>query len=218
MESQYEVEHNVRFSDGSPRRRGLDMSVFYNIMDQVAANHRDQEQRTQQNGQRHTSPAPIDIVRLFRLVQEQFNTLRAATAAETTDDTRHAAQAQTMGHSQFLDGLISALEADIRCPPSMLPGLTQAHVDALDRVPRKTLKPDDECSICKVPYLEDEYCLVVEVPCAGRHRFDLECVSPWLLSKGNCPICRQDMKPKKPEPVGEKDEEEDDDDQDMMYA
>ena len=89
-------------------------------------------------------------------------------------------------------------------------------MDALDRVDRKKLGKDDDCAICKVPYLEDEYCLVVELPCKGAHQFDLECVGPWLRSKGTCPMCRQEMGKKKEVPVVEEDDEESDGD--MMYA
>jgi len=34
---------------------------------------------------------------------------------------------------------------------------------------------------------------VVQLPCdkAGRHRFDLECVGPWLRVKGTCPLDRK---------------------------
>ena len=55
------------------------------------------------------------------------------------------------------------------------------------------LSEDDSCPICAEPYLDDQYCLVVELPCHGRHQFDLDCVGPWLQSKGTCPMCRADL-------------------------
>jgi len=82
----------------------------------------------------------------------------------------------------------------------------------LERVNRKKLGKDDDCAICKVPYLEDVWCLVVELPCKGRHQYDLECVGPWLRSKGTCPMCREELgKKKAPPPV-----EDDEDDEDPM--
>lgn len=191
------VEHNVQFSEPRRTSRRVDMASFFSLLNQLSEPSGTQ---TPHNNP-HATPTPVDTAALFRLLQDQLQTLSAT--------------APTADNRDFLDQLVASLEADIHDPPTTLRGASQEFVDALDRVGRKTLAADDDCAICKVPYLEDEWCLVVELPCKGRHRFDLECVGPWLRSKGTCPMCREEMGRKKPVPVVEDDE---DDDQDMMYA
>ncbi|KAI8682831.1 hypothetical protein LRP88_05204 [Fusarium phalaenopsidis] len=197
MATQYEVEHNVKFAE--PRRSGrrVDMASFFSLLNQLSEPSGDQTPHHNP----HATPTPVDTAALFRLLQDQLQTLHVT--------------APTEGNREFLESLISSLEDDIHDPPTRLRGVSQEFVDSLDRVNRKTLDKDDDCAICKVPYLEDEYCLVVELPCNGAHRFDLECVGPWLRSKGTCPMCRQDLAKKKEAPVVEDSEEEDGD---MMYA
>ncbi|KAF5657821.1 zinc finger domain-containing protein [Fusarium heterosporum] len=191
------VEHNVKFSEGRRAGRRVDMASFFSLLDQIAEPSGNQ---TPQHNP-HATPTPVDTAALFRLLQDQLNQLH--TTAPTSDN------------REFLESLILTLEDDINDPPTRLAGVSQEFVDSLDRVNRKNLKKDDDCAICKVPYLEDEYCLVVELPCQGAHQFDLECVGPWLRSKGTCPMCRQEMGKKKEVPIVEDDEEEDGD---MMYA
>lgn len=173
------------------------MASFFSLLNQL------DEPATTQNPHNnpHATPTPVDTAALFRLLQSQMQTL--LTTAPTTDN------------RSFLEDLINSLEEDIHDPPTRLQGASQEFVDMLDRVNRKKLDKEDDCAICKVPYLEDEYCLVVELPCKGKHRFDLECVGPWLRSKGTCPMCREEMGRKKEVPIVEDDEEEDGD---MMYA
>jgi hypothetical protein len=149
----------------------------------------------------HAVPNPADLSALFRLLQDQMGTL--ATTAPTPEN-RH-----------FLEELVTSLEIDVSNPPTSIPGVSQEFVDSLDRVPRKTLKKEDTCPICAEAYLDDKYCLVVELPCHHSHRFDLECVGPWLRSKGTCPLCRKELE-KKREVVKEDSEEEED--MDGLYA
>ncbi len=154
---------------------------------------------------RHLGPTPVDAAALYRLVQEQLAALMA--------------DAPTDANRGFLESLVRLLEADVDAPPARIPGVTQAFLDGLDRVPRRALAPDDGCPICAEPHLDDPYCLVVELPCPGRHRFDLECVGPWLQSKGTCPMCRHDLTKKKVVEVPKDDDEDDeDDDVDGLYG
>lgn len=192
------VEHNVQFSEPARSSRRVDMASFFSLLNQLSEPSGTQSPR--QNT--HATPTPVDTADLFRMLQDQLLTLH--NTAPTTDN------------RQFLEQLISLLEQDIHDPPTTLQGVTQEFVDSLDRVNRKKLAKDDDCAICKVPYLEDQFCLVVELPCKGRHQYDLECVGPWLRSKGTCPMCRQDMVKKREVPVVEDDDEEEDGD--MMYA
>lgn len=97
--------------------------------------------------------------------------------------------------------------------------MRQEYLDGLDRVSRKALKDDDDCPICAERYLDDPYPLVVELPCGGSHRFDLECVGPWLQSKGTCPMCRDDLTKKKVIEVPKADDDdEEEDDVDGLYG
>lgn len=96
--------------------------------------------------------------------------------------------------------------------------MPQSFLDALERVDRKRLKKSDTCPICGEAFLDDEYCLVVELPCHKTHRFDLECVGPWLRLNGTCPLDRKElMKKEVPKPKDD-DEGEDEEDYESMYA
>ncbi len=191
------VEHNVQFSE--PRRtRRVDMASFFSLLNQISEPSGTQTPHHNP----HATPTPVDSAALFRMLQDQLLTLHTTAPTDANRD--------------FLEQLISSLEDDINDPPTKLRGVTQEFLDTLDRVSRRRLRADDDCAICQVPYLEDEYCLVVQLPCQGRHRFDLECVGPWLRSKGTCPMCREEMGKKKEVPVVEDDEENDD--PDMLYA
>ncbi|KAK2590957.1 hypothetical protein QQS21_011353 [Conoideocrella luteorostrata] len=196
MASQYEVEHNVRLAEPPSNTRRINMSSFFSLLHRVT----DSGTNTPHNNPNATPTLP-DVANIFRLLQDQMQTL-AATAP--TDENR-----------SFLLDLVSSLEDDINDPPTRLEGVGQEFLDALDRVNRKKLGQEDDCAICKIPYLEDQYCLVVELPCKGRHQFDLECVGPWLRSKGTCPMCREEMGKKKAVVV---DNDGDEDDMDMIYA
>lgn len=142
-------------------------------------------------------PTPVDLAALFRLVQDQVQVLLS--------------DAPTAENRDLLQTMASALDADIHNPPDRVPGVSQEYLDTLDRVPRRRLPDDDNCPICTERYLDDPYCLVVELPCPANHRFDLECVGPWLQSKGNCPMCRHDLTQKKKIEIPPDDEEEEDD-------
>ncbi|KAI1801272.1 hypothetical protein F4811DRAFT_465696 [Daldinia bambusicola] len=195
----YEVEHNIKPSEGPPHRRP-DMSSFTSHLHQISP---DPTTNNQQNHRRRTGPTPIDTAALFHLLRDQFETL-------STD-------APTEENRDFLASLIAALETDIQSPPREIPGVSQEYLDTLDRVPRKSLKKEDSCPICAECFLDDPYPLVVELPCHGNHRFDLECVGPWLQSKGTCPMCRADLNKKK-EVETPKDDEEEEDDINGMYG
>lgn len=150
----------------------------------------------------HAVPNPNDVAALFRLLQDQMGMLATTAPTEENHD--------------FLRSLVEALEEDVANPPTSIPGVSQEYLDGLERVARKTLRKDETCPICAERYLDDQYCLVVELPCHHSHRFDLECVGPWLRSKGTCPLCRKDLAKKKEVVV--QDDDEEDDDMDGLYA
>lgn len=92
-------------------------------------------------------------------------------------------------------------------------GVPQSYLDELERVDRRALKKGMQCPICAVDFLDDEYPLVVRLPCHRDHWFDLECIGPWLMMKSTCPLDRKDLLAKKevPKPTMEEEEEDYDD-------
>ncbi|KKA30053.1 hypothetical protein TD95_001529 [Thielaviopsis punctulata] len=206
MASQYEVEHGIK-PQPKPASRRPDMSSFDALLDQVSTSGARTSSHAifsaQPHHNPHATPTPVDVASLYRLVQEQMATL--ATSAPSADN------------RALLERLIDELESSINDPPAEVRGVAQHFLDGLERVPRKTLRADETCPICAERHLEDQYCLVVELPCHKSHRFDLECVAPWLQSKGTCPMCRTDFTKKK-EPVKVEDSEDEDDDPAGMFA
>lgn len=189
----YEVEHNIKESNSKPHTRRPDMSSFTSLLHQISPD----AGSTGSTTAHHAGPTPVDAAGLFRLLQDQFATL--------------AASAPSTGNRSFLEELIDHLELDIDSPPKRIRGVTQEYLDQLERVPKKQLKADDACPICAEAYLDDPYPLVVELPCKGGHRFDLECVGHWLSGKGTCPLCRQDLTEKKKVEIPADDDEENED-------
>ncbi|OAA61059.1 Zinc finger, RING/FYVE/PHD-type [Niveomyces insectorum RCEF 264] len=207
MATQYEVEHNIKPSAAPRRRRQVDMSTFTAHLNNVAtaatgAGNSDDGDRHHNNP--HATPTPVDVAAVFRLVQDQLLTLLP--------------DAPTTANRALLEQLATQLEQQIADPPREIAGVSSAYLDALDRVPRKRLGADEACPICVERYLDDPYALVVELPCHASHRFDLECVGPWLLAKGSCPLCRTDLTKKKQAVVVPDDDDEDDDDTGGMFG
>jgi hypothetical protein len=179
------------------------MSTFTSHLHNLSPEIDNTTQNTHNNP--HATPNPVDHAALFRLLQDQLSTLATTSPDES--------------NRNFLSGLFEALEADIASPPTQIQGVPQSFLDTLERVPRKKLGDKETCPICAERYLDDQYCLVVELPCHHSHRFDLECVGPWLLSKGTCPLCRKEMGKKKEVVIEKKDDNDDEeDDMDGMYA
>ncbi|KAG8169866.1 hypothetical protein KVR01_000611 [Diaporthe batatas] len=176
MATQYEVEHGIKEATPPRRRRQIDMSSFSSQLHQLSD---DPSAPDAQRHNPHAVPTPVEMAGLFRLVQDQLSTL----AQDAPDATNR----------DFLQSLFDGLESDIINPPREVAGVSQEFLDALERVPKKSLKPDDACPICAEKFLDDKYPLIVELQCHHSHRFDLECVGPWLQLKGTCPMCRTDL-------------------------
>lgn len=207
------VEHNIKASSAPRRKRQVDMSTFNSHLHSISSSNPASSSATdpieaalQQHQQQHNNPHatanPVDMAALFRLVQDQVATL----LADAPDD----------ANRDLLRAMAESLEDDIARPPREVPGVSQEYLDSLERVARGRLGAEDACPICAERYLDDRYCLVVELPCHASHRFDLECVAPWLQSKGTCPLCRKDLTKKKEVAVPQDDDEEEDDG--GMYA
>ena len=83
-------------------------------------------------------------------------------------------------------------------------GVPQEFIDSLERVPLKNLPQREtaDCPICTNRFVDDEYPLLVKLPCSVQHKagkvakdhiFDLECIGPWLKVNSTCPLCRFDV-------------------------
>ncbi|CAN6614815.1 hypothetical protein TRVA0_006S00496 [Trichomonascus vanleenenianus] len=131
---------------------------------------------------------------------------------------RQAADGMGALAQELVDILTSLMPGDGSLPPGFeeapKQGMPQQFIDSLDRVPKKQLKSTDSCAICATNYLEDQYPLVVQLPCNKLHHFDLECIGPWLKVNSTCPMCRKDFSKRDP-PVQLEDSEEEFDD---MYG
>ncbi|KAI4234549.1 MAG: hypothetical protein LQ349_003728 [Xanthoria aureola] len=189
-----------------------DLSTFFSNLELVNTS-------TTQNS--NATPMPADVRAVFTTLSDAFRTMRQE------------------GGGALLDSLIQSLEAEADNPPREVQGVSDAFLDELDRVPKKSLKQTDSCPICGNPFLEgklilgaeqnalissisqqavDKFPLVVRLPCHKDHIFDLECIAPWLKLHATCPMDRKNLLLKKlPPPPPPKDEEEDGE-YDEMFA
>ncbi|KAK8210633.1 hypothetical protein IWZ01DRAFT_503706 [Phyllosticta capitalensis] len=185
----YEVEHGIKADEAKPHDGGRrpDLSTFYSALDQL-----DDSREARHNP--HALPTPADLAALYDMLAD------AIALMQGSGDT----------HIEMIDQLRNLANN----PPREVHGVPDSFLDALDRVPKKALKKDDQCNICGLPFLDDPYPLVVELPCHPSHRFDLECIRPWLKINTTCPLDRKDlMKKKTPPPPPPDDDEEEWDDQ-----
>jgi hypothetical protein len=108
-------------------------------------------------------------------------------------------------------------ETHIENPPVKIEGVPQSYLDELERIDKRKIGKDASCPICNERFLDDEFPLIVVLPCHRSHKFDLECVGPWLRMNGTCPLDRKELMAKKKEPVQKKEDDEEDE-ADLMYA
>ncbi|KAH7346598.1 hypothetical protein BKA65DRAFT_280866 [Rhexocercosporidium sp. MPI-PUGE-AT-0058] len=198
MANPYEVEHNIETSAPKPRTRRPSMSSFFNQLSQIET-----ETLSTPTNNVHSTPTPVDVAAAERLLQEQFRALLST--SEDADPNTH-----------LLESLITDLDSLITSPPTKVSGVPQSYLDELERVDKKHLKKSDTCPICNEAFLDDKFPLVVELPCHRTHRFDLECVGPWLRLQGTCPLDRKRLVKEKV--VVEKAPEEEEEDYDEMFA
>lgn len=115
-------------------------------------------------------------------------------------------------------------------------GVSQGFLDNLERVDVSTLPESADCPICTNRFHDNEYPLIVKLPCQltgsskRDHVFDMDCITPWLKMHSSCPLCRfdvrdaesvrrqrleRDLARAKAEIANEEDEEEEEDGWDM---
>ncbi|KAI9793285.1 MAG: hypothetical protein M1833_000784 [Piccolia ochrophora] len=196
----YEVEHDIPDPSRSAqttaqRPRRPDLSTFFTAVSAVDTSSTQNE---------HAVPTPGDVSAAYRMLADAFQTMQRDGGSGGD------------GYNNLMEGLIESLMHDAEMPPREVKGVGQEFLDGLERVPKKSLKRSDVCPICNNGFLEDQYPLVVRLPCHKDHRFDLECISPWLKLHSTCPLDRKDLlKKKEPKTTPKVQEEEEWDD---MYA
>lgn len=186
----YSTEHHTDAAQPRPSRR-LDLSTFFTNINELdtSANN------TQTEGH------PTQIAATLRLLANSYQVQRGETQGVV--DTREnpsimAPDGQGHGspNDEMLEYMIHTLVGMADEPPKALQGVPQTFLDGLERVPKPELRTrharlgSDNCPICTIPFVEDEYPLVVRLPCHQEHVFDMECIAPWLKTNTTCPLCR----------------------------
>lgn len=122
--------------------------------------------------------------------------------------------------SGFVDQFLEAFEA--MGPPNLdNSGVSDEFLESLERVDVSSLPTGAECPICTNNFVDNDYPLVVKLPCHVQggvkkdHVFDMECIAPWLKVNPTCPMCRFNVndvtKLKRQRLLEELDDEEEDD-------
>ncbi|KAJ5595103.1 uncharacterized protein N7459_001311 [Penicillium hispanicum] len=184
--STYEIEHNTTDPSAAtqpPRRRRPDLSTFFATLSEItpSPDHRP-----------HAVPVPGDISAAFYSLAEALEVIRRDGGAPQTQDGETDSNGSNE-NDDLLTRMIQSLLSEADTPPREVEGVSEEFCDVLDRVPKSSLNESQICPICNNPFLEDEYPLVVQLPCHPTHLFDLECVRPWLRLRGTCPLDRTDF-------------------------
>ncbi|KAK7887923.1 hypothetical protein LTR67_009317 [Exophiala xenobiotica] len=169
----YETEHatdSPSHAQNHPRRP--DLSSFLSLIAEITPD------RPESRARPDAIPPPQDVSAAFRSLAEAFQVMQR--------DNENA-------DSDLLGNLIETLMSSAERPPREVKGVDEEYIAALDRVNIKTVGKDADCPICGNPFVEDSHPLLVRLPCHSTHIFDLECVRPWLLLNGTCPLDRVDL-------------------------
>ncbi|KAF1813371.1 hypothetical protein P152DRAFT_316174 [Eremomyces bilateralis CBS 781.70] len=181
--SGYEEEHNIPRGETTraPQNRRPDLSTFYSNLEQI-----DTSGEHTPHTNRHAQPLPQDVSAAFRNLADFMR----ITMGSSGDDSDPEWQ-------QLMLRFLVSMERD---PPKEVQGVPDNFLDELERVPKSRLKKSQDCPICGNPFLDDEYPLVVRLPCHKDHLYDLDCIRPWLKVNPTCPLDRKELLKKKPPP------------------
>ncbi|PYH78171.1 hypothetical protein BO82DRAFT_291978, partial [Aspergillus uvarum CBS 121591] len=179
--------------------RRPDLSTFFATLSEITPDESSSTHRP------HAVPVPRDISAAFYTLAEALNVMRRDGGGGGGGATIAAAAAGGIpsfgpedtdangGGNELLTEMIGSLLQSAERPPKEVEGVSEEFCDVLDRVPKASLNSSQVCPICNNPFLEDQYPLVVRLPCHPTHLFDLECVRPWLRLRGTCPLDRTDF-------------------------
>lgn len=60
----------------------------------------------------------------------------------------------SQGNEELLQRLVDSLMDSAEHPPTEVQGVSDEFIEQLERIPKKSLKPDMNCPICANPFLE----------------------------------------------------------------
>lgn len=166
----YETEH-AQDAPQEQRSRRPDLSSLYTLISEI--------QPAEDRARAHAVPVPGAVSAAFRHLADAFQTMQ-----QETDNTSSV---------ELLQGMIANLLTTAERPPTEVKGVDEEYIAQLERVSIKKVKLDADCPICGNEFREDPYPLLVRLPCHESHIFDLECIRPWLLLNGTCPLDRVDL-------------------------
>lgn len=136
------MEHNIDTKEQkteTPQRRP-DLSTFFSTLELVDTS----DSQTHHNA--HATPQPENVAAAFRLLANAFEMMRGRAPED---------QAHTHGgENDLLANMIEVLRQNADDPPAEVKGVPNSFLDELERVPKKTLKPEDTCPICVNPFLD----------------------------------------------------------------
>ncbi|KAH0841594.1 hypothetical protein AYO21_01172 [Fonsecaea monophora] len=171
--SSYETEHASDPPNGSQSQsRRPDLSTFLSLLSEVTPD------RPEERAREGAVPVPADVSAVFRSLAEAFEVMR---------------RVNDNADSNLLESMIQNLMDTAERPPREVKGVDEEYIAALERVNIKKVKKDADCPICGNAFVEDPHPLLVRLPCHQSHIFDLECIRPWLLVNGTCPLDRVDL-------------------------
>lgn len=187
------VEHGVAEEKPKPAPRRPDMSSFFSQVERTDPSTSTKSGSQQNN--RNALPEPEQVSATFQLLGEGITSLL-----------------HTHGPTDASDFMLQIIQENMINPPKKLEGMSDQWMTDLERIPKSKLQKDWDCPICGQRFLDDPYPLVVKLPCNDKHRFDYDCIRPWLKINTTCPLDRRDfkLKEKTPPPVVDDDEEDDD--------
>jgi len=171
------------------------MSTFFSKLSEIRT---DTDDGTRTHNNVHATPTPVDVGATYNLLIDAYGQILIDSSGPE--------------HSELLISLIDSLRSEADHPPTKVNGVSQEYLDGLDRVAKRSLKAGDSCPICSERFLDDPHPLVVQLPCHPSHRFDMDCIAPWLKLQGTCPLDRKDLTKRKEVVVLADEEEEDYDD------
>jgi len=202
----YEAEHNLPPGSAStiqPNRsaRRPDLTSFYASLAEV---------EVPPDAPEAVAPLPGNVAAAADIYGQSLR--------QTLEDVeREARTGEATGREDFHDftellrRMVDMINRMVEEPPKRVEGVSEEFLDGLERIPKKALKKDEKCPICGEKFLDDEHPLVVVLPCHDSHRFDYECIRPWLKLNPTCPLDRRDLIKKKPVKKADDDEEDPDD-------
>ncbi|RIA96424.1 hypothetical protein C1645_673404, partial [Glomus cerebriforme] len=98
---------------------------------------------------------------------------------------------------QFLDNLVTQLLEEANASAKGPPPASKNFIKNLPKVPKSEITSDDTCIICAEKFSANEKANITKLPC--NHKFDKDCILPWLELHNTCPNCRYEVDSDDPE-------------------